>query len=528
MIYTSPMEPVAIPDVALSDYVFEHAGRWGGRTALVDASDGRSFTFAEVHDASRRFAAALLERGWRKGEVLAIVCPNTPEFAIAFHGTVMAGGVVTTVNPFASAAELAFQLCDSQARAVLTLPSLLPALREAATGSPVRDWFTLGAAEGASEFGALALDAARSTALPRIDIDPASDLAALPYSSGTTGRAKGVMLTHRNMVALLAQRLTRSEADDVYLAFLPFFHVFGMQSTMNRPLREGACCVVMRRFDLAALVQNIERYRVTHLALVPPVVNALANSPLVAQHDLGSLRQVSCGAAPLDAALQVAASERIGRPVRQGYGMTETSVGIAANWSFLPQADQSKPGSCGVLLPNMQARILDLETGEDLPPGRVGEILVRGPNVMKGYLGNPEATAAMLDAQGWMRTGDIGHFDEEGYLFVSDRLKELIKVNGHQVAPAMLEGLLLEHPGIAEAAVVGRPDAERGEVPVAFVARAPGVPVSAEEILGFIEARVASYERLHAVTFLDQIPKSPSGKLLRRQLRTLDASARNA
>jgi len=252
---------------------------------------------------------------------------------------------------------------------------------------------------------------------------------------------------------------------------------------------------------------------------VPPIVLALAKSPLVEQYDLSSLRRVNCGAAPLDPTLQQAASARIGVPIRQGYGMTESSVSIATNSAALPEADKIKPGASGVLLPNMQGRVVEPDTGRDLPMGQKGEILVRGPNIMRGYLNNPQMTDEMIDAEGWMHTGDIGHFDQEGYLFITDRLKELIKVKGRQIAPAVLEGVLLEHPDIVDAAVVGMADEERGEVPRAFVVVRPGASVGADEILAFVEARVAPYERLHSLSFIDQIPKSPSGKILRRLLR---------
>jgi len=517
MIYSSPRPAVDIPPVSLGDYVFEHASRWGDRPAIIDASTGHSLSFVEVHVGAQRVAAALAQRGWRKGDVLAIVCPNVPEFALAFHGVGLAGGVVTTASPSSSPAELAFQLRDSGARAVLTLPALLPGIRQAAADTDIDEWFTFGPTDGAVEFANLV----RSDALRcSVAVDPRVDLMALPYSSGTTGRAKGVMLTHHNMVAMLAAVTAGTpHVGEVYLAFLPFFHIYGMQVTMNRPLRDGACCVVMRRFDLAELLQNIERYRVTQLSLVPPIVLALAKSPLVEQYDLSSLRRVNCGAAPLDPTLQQAAGARIGLPIRQAYGMTESSLGITVTSSALPDADKIKPGASGVLYPNMQARVVEPDTGQNLTTGHKGEILVRGPNIMRGYLHNPQMTDEMIDAEGWMRTGDIGYFDDEGYLFVTDRLKELIKVKGRQVAPAMLEGVLLEHPDIVDAAVIGVADEERGEVPRAFVVVRPGGLVGADEILAFVEARVAPYERLHSLSFIEQIPKSPSGKILRRLLR---------
>lgn len=519
MIIHSTLPDIALPEMAFSDYVFEHVERWGDEPAIVDAATGASLSFADVHRGAKRVAAALAQRGWRKGDVFAIVCPNVPEFALAFHGVAMAGGVVTTMNPAASPAEIASQLRDSGARALLTLPAMLPSVGQAIVGSAISEMFTLGPADGATDFAELTRSDAPDC---QVAIDPHADLLVLPYSSGTTGRAKGVMLTHFNAIAALEQvdKLGGASHDDRLLAALPLFHIFGMQLGMNRTLRVGCQCVLMRKFDFEDFLRAIERYRITLVSVVPPIVNGLAKSPLVEEFDLSSLVLISCGAAPLDAALQQAASTRLSTPIRQGYAMTETGCGIAlVAKSMARTALQAKPGTCGVMLPNMQARIVDPGTGDDLAANQAGELLVRGPNIMLGYLNNPEATRDMVDPDGWMHTGDIGYFDEDGYLFISDRLKELIKVKGHQVAPAMLEGVLLEHPAVADAAVVGIPDEEAGEVPRAFVVPRPGVAFQSGDIMAFVAARVAYYERLHVVTIIDQIPKSPSGKLLRRLLR---------
>jgi acyl-CoA synthetase (AMP-forming)/AMP-acid ligase II len=298
------------------------------------------------------------------------------------------------------------------------------------------------------------------------------------------------------------------------LGVLPFFHSYGLVVFLNRTLRRGERCVTMPRFDLEQFLQLIERYRVTTLFLVPPIVLALAKHPLVANYDLSSVTLVHSGAAPLGDVLQQAASDRLHTPVQQGYGMTEATVGVTGRKRT---GDPVKPGSVGRLLPNVQARIVDVTTGVDLGPDERGELLVRGPNVMQGYLGNAQATHATIDADGWLHTGDVALIDDEGHLFIVDRLKELIKVNAYQVAPAQLEEMLLSHPAVADAAVIGIPNEESGEVPKAFVVKL--TEIGAEELMAYVAAQVASYARIRSVEFIDAIPKSAAGKILRRALR---------
>jgi acyl-CoA synthetase (AMP-forming)/AMP-acid ligase II len=339
---------------------------------------------------------------------------------------------------------------------------------------------------------------------------------ALPYSSGTTGLAKGVMLTHKNLVANVAQTLGAipSAPDERLMAVLPFFHIYGMQCMMNCGLRAGATVVTLPRFDLEQFLRAHQDYQITRSFVAPPIVLALARHPMVDSFDLSHLRLVNSGAAPLKAELAVECGKRLGCDVIQGYGMTELSP-----VSHLTPPGWFRPGSVGITAPNTQTRIVDPVTGADRDTGAEGEVWVRGPQVMKGYLNNPQATAATVDADGWLRTGDLGYVDADGHLYVVDRLKELIKYKGFQVPPAELEAVLLRHPDVADAAVIGRPDDEAGEIPVGYVVLRPGATASPAEIMQFVAGEVAHYKQLRRLEVIDAIPKSAAGKILRRMLR---------
>lgn len=513
MIFRSPHPDVAVPDVSLHRFVFARAAGLGDRPALIDGPTGRTLSYAQVAAGVERVAAGLGAHGFHKGDVLALFAPNCPEFALAFHGAVAAGGVVSTINSLATEQDLEYQLRDAGARFLVTVPPFLDRAGPAARRSGIEEVFVCGAAPGATSFAALL---ATDTPAPDVSIDPAHDLAALPYSSGTTGFPKGVMLTHRNLVANLVQTawVHHLEPEDRVIAVLPFFHIYGMQVVLNLALSRGATLVTMPRFELEPFLATLQQHRITRAFVVPPLVLALARHPAVDGFDLSNLQAMMSGAAPLDAALEMECVARVSCRLVQGYGLTEASPVTHANPD---EPGQSKAGTVGPLLPNTECRVVDTVSGADLGPFADGELLIRGPQVMRGYLNNPEATAATLDGDGWLHTGDIGHVDGDGYFTIVDRLKELIKYKGFQVPPAELEAMLRSHPAVADAAVVPLPDPECGEVPKAFVVlRGAASPA---DLIAYVAERVAPYKRIRAVQVVDAIPKSPSGKILRRVLK---------
>src|SRR5437764_6598417 len=519
VIFKSPHRDVAVPDVPLHAFVLARAAALGDKTALVDAASGRSLTYAALAAGVSRVAAGLAARGFRPGDVLGVFMPNAPEFALAFHGTLAAGGVVTTINSLCTVQDAAFQLRDARARFLVAVPPFMDRAGPVAQQLGI-EVFALGSAQGATPFAALL---AHDGPAPHVSIDTARDLAVLPYSSGTTGFPKGVMLTHRNLVANLIQTATVQHvgAADRIIAVLPFFHIYGMQVVMNLALWQGATLVTLPRFELEPVLALLEAHRITRAFVVPPLVLALANDPAVDRYDVSSLRGVMSGAAPLDAALEAACARRLSCALIQGYGLTEASP-VPHAVSDEPGA--ARPGSIGPLLPNTECRVVDPASGSDLGPGEDGELWIRGPQVMAGYLNNPEATAATLDAAGWLHTGDIGHADPDGYFTIVDRLKELIKYKGFQVPPAELEAMLRTHPAVADAAVIPIPDEECGEVPKAFVVLRRAVPP--EALLAYVAERVAPYKKIRAVEVIDAIPRSPSGKILRRVLREHERAVR--
>ncbi len=527
MSFGSPFPDVEIPDVLLFDYLFADADAVAGDVALIDGSTGATTSYGELRGQILALAGGLASRGLGIGEVSGILCPNIPAFVTVFHGIMRAGGTATTINSLYTAHEIAEQLKDSRATHLFTLSMFLTQADAAAAtaGIPPENVVLIdGSPSVHSDRTSLRSLMGSGAPAPELNLDPATHLAVLPYSSGTTGRAKGVMLTHRNLVANIAQGgpvigVTR---DDKILAVLPFFHIYGMNVLMNGALYRKAPIITMPKFDLAEFLRVIAEYRATYLYIAPPIAVALAKHPIVDDYDTSSIRIIFSGAAPLDQELGQAVAKRLGCTVRQGYGMSEMSP---VSHTIPEDRDDIPLGTVGVTLPNMECKIMDPATGEEIdqPSSGVsapGELWCKGPNVMVGYLADPESTANTLDAEGYLHTGDVATVSSEGYVSIVDRVKELIKYKGYQVPPAELEAVLLTHPKIADAAVVGVNDDEGEEIPKAFVVLQAGAELSADEVMAYVAGQVAPHKKVRQVEFISLIPKSSSGKILRRELRT--------
>lgn len=507
---TSPLADVPVRDTSITDCLFEGLQLAPERVVLIDGPTGRQVTGGALTDQIRRLAGGLSARGFGAGQVVALMAPNLPEYAVVFHGVAYAGGTITTLNPTYTAPEIRHQLSDAGAALLITIPDFLPQAIAGAEGTGVRLIAVIGGAEGHPSLHDLMgepLDA-------QAPVDLERHVVVLPYSSGTTGLPKGVMLSHRNLVVNVdqARAVIGVRPGEVTVAFLPFFHIYGMNVLMNMHLVAGAALVTMPRFDLAAFLGHVQAHRVRMVMAVPPVVLAMAKHPLVTEYDVSSLEVFVSAAAPLGAELSDACAARLKARSIQGYGMTELSP-----ISHFSNEEHAKPGAVGITVPNTVCKVVDPQTGAALPLGEEGELCIKGPQVMLGYLNNPEATARTIDADGWLHTGDIAVFDADGQLFIRDRLKELIKVKGFQVAPAEVEAVLQSCPGVMDAAVIGVPDDAAGEVPVAYVV--PQGEVRAEEIAAYLRGHLASYKLPARIEFIDAIPKSASGKILRRVLR---------
>jgi acyl-CoA synthetase (AMP-forming)/AMP-acid ligase II len=511
MIHRSTVTPVELPAVGIHQLILDSLQAAPDYIVLIEAASGRAVTAGQLADQIRKAAQGLMTRGIGAGDVVAIIAPNCLEYPVAFLATAALGAVACLPNPLGTGDDFTLQLRRTRAKLVVTAAPLLDKVRPAAAAAGIAEIVVFGEAEEATPFVAL-LESAPLTRFPAVT---SSTLVALPFSSGTSGRPKAVMLTHQNLVANAHQFATGMPLPDGIrlIAVLPFFHIYGLVLLMIVSLWRRRTLVVMPRFELEPFLEAIARHRVELAPLVPPIMVALAKHPAVDRYDLSSLKLAMCGAAPLGADVEEAVAKRLGIVIGQGYGMTEV-CGASHLSELRPGA--VRRGAVGTLVPHMEARIVDPATGRDRGPNERGELWLRGPNVMAGYLDDPDSTAACLDGDRWLRTGDIAYVDDQGYFYIVDRLKELIKYKGHQVAPADLEAILLTHPSIADAAVIPSPDDEAGEVPKAFVVLKS--PLTADEVIAFVAGKVAPMEKVRRVEFVEAIPKSPSGKILRRML----------
>ncbi|MDR2689390.1 MAG: AMP-binding protein [Azoarcus sp.] len=533
----SPFPDASLPDAKLYDLIFgslEPNER--SRVAIMDGSTGQSLTYGELDRQILALAGALAARGLGAGTVIGLISPNTPAFATAFHGILRAGATVTPLNALFTEQDIAKQLKNAGARALFTHSSGLPKAWEAAAevGIPKERVFVLdGVLDGApDEFPSLAGLVAEERRAPEVHADPATHVAVLPYSSGTTGHPKGVMLSHRNFIANLAsnQPLMRLSAAERVLAVLPFSHIFGMTALLNLSLLHRAQVVTMPRFTLPDFLRVVAEYRCTYLFIAPPLAVTLAKHPLVEEFNLTSIKMIYCGSAPLDHDIAMTTARRLNCRIRNAYGMTELT---ATTHMIAFDDDETRLNTVGMSVPNLEIKIVDAETGQEVAypaPGSnetsaPGELWCRGPNVMMGYLDNPEATRAALDEEGFLHTGDVATVDGRGVLTIVDRIKELIKYHGYQVSPTELESVLLANPRIADAAVIGVADADGQEIPKAFIVKQHDAEtLTAQEVMDFVAARVAPQKKIRAVSFVDLIPKTPSGKILRKDLKLLETT----
>jgi acyl-CoA synthetase (AMP-forming)/AMP-acid ligase II len=522
MNFVSPFPDVAIPDISVYNYVFGGLNEVDcDRVAIVETDTQIELSYGELVTRIESFAAALAQRGIGAGDVVGLLAPNSSAFAAALHGVLRAGATATPINVLSTVDEIVRQLSDSDARLLITAARLRDQAEAAAS------------AVGLSTGDVLVIDdqdlmvPARG---PQVGFDPATHVAVLPYSSGTTGKPKGVMLTHRNLVANVAQLhpVSGVRPDDTLVAVVPFFHSYGLTGLLCAALRDRARLIVMPAFDLAKFLGAIQNYRCTQAFIVPPVAVALAKDPIVDSFDLSSLQTLTSAAAPLDEELAMAVMERLGCRIVQAYGMTELSPAshVIPHEGRHPTGVAAPLSSCGWTVPNSESKIVDTESGAEIPVPDTGlsdpgELCFRGPNVMAGYLGNDAATAEIIDADGFLHTGDLARVDAQGCVYIVDRLKELIKYKGYQVAPAELEALLLTHPSIADVAVVGVVHNVSGEeIPKAFVVRQRDVALTRDQVIDFVARKVAPYKKIRQVEFVDKIPKSPTGKILRKDLRS--------
>ncbi|KAF9616625.1 hypothetical protein IFM89_030794 [Coptis chinensis] len=518
-VFRSQFPAVPVPDMTLPEFVLHNAELYADKVALVETVTGKEYKYGEVIRDTRRFSKALTSLGLRKGKVVVVVLPNVAEYPIIALGIMAAGGVFSGANPQAHASEIKKQVEDSDAKLIVTSGSIYEKVKDLEV--PV---IVLGEEriEKTISWNDL-LDAAdhAGTAAINETVDQ-NDICALPFSSGTTGTSKGVMLTHKNLVANLCSTLFSVTTDLIgqvtTLGLMPFFHIYGIAGICCATLRNKGKVVVMGRFELRTFLNALITHEVTFAPIVPPIMLALVKNPVVGEFDLTrlKLRAIMTAAAPLAPELLSSFESKFpGVQVQEAYGLTEHSCITLTHGDPRHSHGVAKKSSVGFILPNLEIKFIDPDTGRSLPRISLEK------SVSEANVSCKEETDRTIDAKGWLHTGDIGYIDDDGDVFIVDRIKELIKYKGFQVAPAELEAILLTHPSVEDAAVVPLPDEEAGEIPVAFVVMNKNAKENEEDIMNFVASNVTAYKRVRVVHFVDTIPKSPSGKIMRRYLRDM-------
>lgn len=509
----TPFE-VEIPLISLYEILDHSAQHYPSTKAVIDGE--RELSYSELKSKIDRFAGALYSRGFEKKDRIALMLPNCIEYIVAYYAVHRLGGIVVQVNPMYQSNELDFILRDSKATWLIGHDEQ----KKKVVQTALADGLTIISANKMQEECYYPWMAERENELPELDINPKEDIAVLQYSGGTTGRAKGVMLTHFNLIANVIQDFTYTanalqlqKPGERMLGLTPLFHVFG-NGRMNSAVYAGATYITLERFEINQVIDLIRKYRPTIFPGVPTMYIALLNHPDLTAADLSSFKYCSCGSAPLPVEVIHQFERKFGVSISEGFGMSETSPTTHRN----PVKGKRKIGSIGVPYPNTDAKIVDIETGKaELRNNQAGELIIKGPQVMKGYWGNLEETSMAL-REGWLYTGDIATMDEEGYFFIVGRKKELIIASGYNVYPIEVEEVIYQYPGVEEVCVFGIPDTYRGETVKAAIVLKKGESVTEQEIMKFCQNRLAKYKIPQAIEFRELLPKSAVGKILRRVL----------
>jgi len=521
-----PMElfrpSLAYPSYPYAEMLARTAERYPEYTAVVFRDI--DLTYRELDALVNSFANALLDMGIRKGQVVALFMTNRPEYLISWFAIARIGAIATPMNPSYKEREVAYQLSNSEAVAIVVQANLLPVVQAVRAQTPtVQHLIVVDAGEETAQTLSFnRLIRGYPATPPAVEEIGEQDLVALPYSSGTTGLPKGVMLSHKNLVYNAVQSIAtaRLTLNDRMLIFVPLYHIYGIM-LMGCAAMSGARAVLMERFEPETCLRLIQEQGITILYSVPQVLAVLNDWPTLHNYDLHTVRFTQCGAAPVPPPLARRFEQLTHIPVMTSYGLTEAAPGTHSNPVY--NSRFMKVETIGLPIHDTEQKIVDIETGTiELGVGEEGELIVRGPQVMQGYWKAPEATAEAL-RDGWLYTGDIGWRDEEGYVTITDRKKEMIKYKSFSVAPAQIEALFLEHPAVADVAVVAKPDREAGEIPKAFVVLRVGYEgQDASELMAWVNRQLATYKHVREVEYIDAIPRNPSGKILRRVLKELE------
>ncbi|KAL1209393.1 4-coumarate--CoA ligase-like 8 [Cardamine amara subsp. amara] len=519
--FYSKRKPLPLPaNTSLDVTTFISSQPHHGTTAFIDATTGHRISFSDLWKAIDRIAHCLHhDVGVRRGDVVLVLSPNSISIPVVCLSVMSLGAVITTANPLNTVSEISRQIEDSKPTLAFTTPELAPKLADSGISIVLERVVEL--TSGVRVVGVLSemmkKEPSERRVRERVNQD---DTALLLYSSGTTGRSKGVISSHGNLIAHVARYIAEplEQPDQTFICTVPMFHTFGLLVFAMASVALGSTVVILRRFELHEMMAAVEKYKATTLALAPPVLVAMINGAelIKAKYDVRSLRAVRCGGAPLSKEVTEGFLEKYPTvDIFQGYALTESN---GAGASMESVEESRRCGAAGLLSSGVEARIVDPGTGRIMGVNQTGELWLKGPSIAKGYFRNEEATKETISSEGWLKTGDICYIDDDGFLYIVDRMKELIKYKGYQVPPAELEALLLNHPEILDAAVIPFPDREAGQYPMAYVVRKPESNVCEKQLIDFISKQVAPYKKIRKVAFIDSIPKTPSGKTLRKDL----------